>query len=80
MTTSSNQNMNAIDKADDELLDILESNNRDRIVGEVALSRIERGSISAELLSLVVDEEDSSLDNEKEVLKSLRGKSRGTKQ
>lgn len=50
----------------------LDSDDTGNFVREVALSRIEKGSISPELLNLVVDEEGSSLDDEKEVFKSLR--------
>ena len=68
--------MATVDDVDDELLNILNSDNRGRFVKEIAFSRIERGSISPELLNLVVDEESSELEDEKEVFKSLREKSR----
>jgi hypothetical protein len=45
-------------------------------VREVAFSRMERGSISPELLRLVVDEESSELGDEEEVFESLRKKPR----
>jgi len=45
-----------------------------KMIREAAFSRIERGSISSELLNLVIDEENSELEDEKEVFKSLRKK------
>lgn len=61
---------------DDDILSILSSGDSDRFVEEVAFSRIERGSISPELLKLVVGEEGSDLEDEKKVFRSLREKSR----
>ncbi len=68
--------MTTVDKVEDEILNILNSDNRDRFVREVAFSRMERGSISPELLRLVVDEESSELGDEEEVFESLRKKPR----
>lgn len=68
--------MVTVDEVDDELLDLLSSDDRGRFVREIAFSRIEKGSISPELLNLVVEEENAELEDEKEVFKSLREKSR----
>jgi hypothetical protein len=68
--------MPVVGEEDDDLLDFLDSDNGQRFVRDIAFSRIERGSISAELLDLVVSEEGSTLEDEKEVFNSLRDRSR----
>lgn len=68
--------MTAVDEVDDELLNILNSGNRDRFVRDIAFSRIERGTISPELLSLLVDEDSSELDGEDKIFGSLSSKAK----
>ncbi|MFB6116345.1 MAG: hypothetical protein ABEK10_02425 [Candidatus Nanosalina sp.] len=46
------------------------------VLRDIGFSRVESGSVSAELLNFLVGEESSDLDDEKEVLDSLREKSR----
>lgn len=68
--------MVTVDKAEDGSLDVPGSDDGASFVRDVAFSRIESGSISPELLNLVVDEASSELDDEGEVFESLREKSR----